>query len=144
MQTDVGLKPSVTEYNGTLQLFYYDASGGNLRHAWTTPTQGWKFEDLDGTRNSISGYDSNSGIDATSIQFTPKGSLTVLYKSNDMLKYAYSDSTGWKFAYLDGSPSALNSEGKRATGTDPTIAAYGNSLQAFYQENGTLRHAWGN
>ena len=106
-------------------------------------SHGWKFEDLDGTSGSISGHNSNSGIDIAARSFNKPGGLVLFYKTNDALRYAYVSSNGWKFALLDGSMQAINQSIPRRTGTNPTATLSGNSLQVFYQENGILRHAWG-
>ncbi|MEO3859493.1 hypothetical protein [Acrocarpospora sp. B8E8] len=43
-----------------LQLFYYDVTGGNLRHAWHD-TAGWHFETLEGDPGSVSHLDRDIG-----------------------------------------------------------------------------------
>jgi hypothetical protein len=44
--SDTGLYSTVTTFGDSLQLYYYDKSNGNLRHAWANAT-GWHFENLD-------------------------------------------------------------------------------------------------
>ena len=141
----VGTQSSVAQYGQSLQLFYYDASSGNLRHAWTTSSAGWRFEDLDGSSGSVARYNSDTGMDVATLVDPQKNKLIALYRANGMLKYAYSDVNGWKFAFLDGNSNTINfNSPPRPTGINPTATMSGGSLQSFYQENGILRHAWGN
>ena len=140
-----GQNPDATIYNGSLQLFYYDVSNGNLRHAWTSPGQAWKFENLDGDIGSIGRNNSNVG--SMNEAFSFKNSLYIFYRDNNsgVLRYAWADSAGWHFTLLEGSSYSIS--GNRSnTGFWPTVTGYGDSLQLYYFDNDqrSLRHAFGN
>ena len=95
----VGTNPSVTIYNNSIELVYYDQTAGILRHAWANNT-GWHFEDLDGNATSISGRTAQVGI-GSAIQVY-QNSLQVFYydQTDENLGHAWSDSSGWHFENL--------------------------------------------
>ncbi len=101
---DVGMNIGGTQYGNTLQLFYYDNSGGNLRHSWSDTT-GWHFEDLDGTTGSIArasaDYDIGYSPTAT-VYISSTASLQLFYfdRSSQLLRHAWTDATGWHFENL--------------------------------------------
>ena len=140
----VGQNPTATNYEGSLQLFYYDVNNGNLRHAWLVSGQQWKFENLDGDWGSVGRFNSNVGSMASTYSF--KNSLYVFYRDNNsgVLRYAWADSAGWHFAPLEGS--IFSASGHQSnTGFWPTITGFGDSLQLYYFDNDqrSLRHAYG-
>lgn len=65
----VGTWPSVTSYNNTMQLVYYDSSRASTRHAFFIPGWGWGFDDFDGSGGSLSRYSGNIGIQSTVISY---------------------------------------------------------------------------
>ena len=62
----VGSDPTAVSYSGTLQVFYYDSSYGNLRHAWSNSI-GWHFENLDGDPGSIGKDDADVGYNPAAL-----------------------------------------------------------------------------
>lgn len=137
-----GQTPVAVVHNGTLQLFYYNSSGGDLRHGWAD-TSGWHFETLEGDPHSISGYDSNVGLDPTTV--SQNDMLQVFYydTSQNNLRHAWADGAGWHFENLDGDlHSICGRDG--VVGKNPSAVEYQNTLQVFYydQTGGDLRHAW--
>ncbi len=140
--SDLGREPTVVAYGNNLQLFYYDVQRGNLRHAWASDA-GWKFENLDGDYGSISRADSDTGQEP--IALVNSNVLYVFYrnKSNGSISHTYSDTGGWHFASLEGTPGSVNFHLSN-TGFSPTAANFG-SVQLFYFDNTqrSLRHAWG-
>ena len=142
LDASLGERPTLIVYGSSLQLFYYDASNGNLRHAWTSASQGWKFENLDGDNFSIAHATANSGIDVTA-NFNPiNGKLQLFYKQDGALKYAWTNTLGWHFAYLDGVSFSINEEPSNNI-ADPDFSFVSGNLQLFYQDSGLLKHAWG-
>jgi len=129
--------------DGLLQVFYNDASNGNLRHAWWS-NNAWHFENLDGDPGSIARFDANLGVDPTTVVYG--GVLQLFYRdiSNGNLRHAWNDpTTGWHFENLDGDVGSI--AGMDAdTGNTPAAIVYNNTLQLFYGDSthGTLRHAW--
>ncbi len=142
--SNVGQDPTLTTHNGTLQIFHYDAANGNLRHGWASPTQAWKFENLDGDPGSISRFNSNVGSMSKALSFD--NVLYIFFRENSggTARYAWADTSGWHFAPLEGdfySVSGLKSN----TGFWPTVTAFGDSLQLYYFDNDqrSIRHAFG-
>jgi hypothetical protein len=142
---NVGQDPTVTIHGGSLQLFYYDSGGGRLRHAWADPGKSWKFENLDGDYGSVSGYNGNVGSMGKSISLN--GILYIFYRQNNsgIMKYAWADQSGWKFANIDGVPYSVTGLTGN-TGFWPTVTNSGPTIQLFYFDNEqrSLRHAFGN
>jgi hypothetical protein len=139
---DVGLTPTVTIYNGNLQLFYYDATLGNLRHAWTD-VRGWNFENFDGDDDgSLLRYNSDTGIRAVAKVY--QSDLFVFYYdvTKSLWRVAYADDTGWHAADYDGSSRGVSRAASPVRGRI-SVDVYKNTLQTFYQDstNG-LKHAW--
>ncbi len=138
---DIGRDPAFLPWGTDLQLFYYDATRGNLRHAWTTST-GWHFENLDGDPGSVGGLDGDIGRDATVT--TVNGELHVFYydATRGNLRHAWFTNTGWHFENLDGDPGSTGGlDGD--IGRDPFILPWGTAVQLFYYDatRGNLRHA---
>jgi hypothetical protein len=144
---NVGRAPSVTIYEGTLQLFYYDSTAGSLRHAWSSNGTTWNFETLDGPGSSITGHsEDNLGETPTAI-VADGGDLEVFYYdvTAETLRHAWENETGWHFETLDGSSGSVSGHVANV-GTDPTSVVYEGNLNLFYDDisNGDLRHAWEN
>jgi hypothetical protein len=64
--------------NGVFHTFYYDATRGNLRHAWAD-SAGWHFENLDGDPGSIARYDRNVGQTPAVTAEQPDGTIQLFY-----------------------------------------------------------------
>ncbi|MGF7229592.1 MAG: hypothetical protein ACQR33_06480, partial [Candidatus Saccharibacteria bacterium] len=137
-----GEKSSVA-FTGSLQLFYYYAPCGSLRHAWTDST-GWHFEELDGSNSSIGPnryavglYSSATSTDGTNIQ--------LIYFDNNWtnLRHAWTDSTGWHFENLDGLGGGPAGRINTDVGSFPLLTSFGGTLDAFYYDiaDGNLRLA---
>ena len=140
-EANTGQTPSVAIYNGNIQLFYYDATGGNLRHAWTD-SRGWNFENLDGDKATPLTNNGDIGLRPV-VKVYQSDIYVFYYDSTKMLwKVALADRNGWQAADLDGSPGSL-SRSPASTRGRLSVDVYGNSLQVFYQDytNG-LKHAW--
>jgi len=141
--SNLGRNPSLEIHNGHLQLYYYDIQNGNLRHAWTT-NRGWAFENLDGDPGSVFGRNKNTGITPKVVSYNDVLYLFYYDQTDGELRYAYTDSSGWHKASLDGGLASLSRRDSNA-GIDPTAIKYKNYLQLFYYDssNTDLRHAWG-
>ena len=140
---DVGKGISLVQYGSTLQLFYYDSTTGNLRHAWSD-SNGWHFENLDGDWGSIGKLNDNLGQSPYANVYG--SSLQVFYydASSGGLRHAWSDSNGWHFENLDGANGSSISGSSLNVGLYPQFVTYNGTLQLFYYDisQGDLRHAW--
>ncbi len=107
--SDVGRFVTATAFDGGYQVFYYDTGSGNLRHAWTTATGGWYFENLDGDAGSIAGYTADVGRYPTVIA---QGSTLRVFSydaTNGNRRHAWITPTGgWYFENLDGDPGSIS------------------------------------
>ncbi len=142
---NVGATTAALNYNGNIQLFYVDVGGNNLRHAWTSASHGWRFEDLDGTHGSISGRDSATGR-GPAVTLFGSSSIQLFYYDNthSTLRHAWTSSShGWRFEDLDGTRGSV-SRTEGIIGKGPSVTTIGNSIQLFYYDHsaGNLKHAW--
>lgn len=140
--TDVGKGLTLTPFGDSLQAFYYDASLGNLRHAWLSSGQ-WRFENLDGDWGAIAKFDANAG--QSPIAAESGGTLQLFYFDvlRGNLRHAWVDTRGWHFENLDGDIGSV-SRAESNVGLDPFFVNYGGTLQLFYYDLKltNLRHAW--
>jgi hypothetical protein len=147
ISADLGLAPTVTVYEGVLEMFYYDSTDGSLRHAWSTNGTSWKFETLDGPGSSITGHTEDNVGATPNVIVADRNSLEVFYydATAGTLRHAWSNETGWHFETLDGSSGSV-SKAVADVGIDTTSAVYKGGLNLFYDDlsNGDLRHAWEN
>ena len=139
---NVGFDPSAVVYNGSLQLFYYNQSQGDLRHAWAD-ANGWHFENLDGDAGSVGHIGANVGGSPTAFVF--QSNLGVFYydKDHHSLRHAWSDASGWHFETLAGGSNSTLGD-TTDIGTTSTAVLDGTTLQVFvYQAGGgNLIHIW--
>ncbi len=142
LNSNVGQDIALTAYGSSLQLFYSDIAGGNLRHAWLNGSV-WSFENLDGTSNSVSGTESFSGQNVSVAVYGDTLQLFYYDGSRGNLKHAWADGRGWHFEHLDGDNNAISrSDGNVGAYID--TASFGGTLQVFYYDvaKGNLKHAW--
>jgi len=141
---DVGRTPAATVYSNSLQLFYYSATSGNLRHAWSGNGTNWSFENLDGDAGSVGHHNADTGKTPAATVHSD-GTMQVLYydQTNKNLRHAWTGSgQGWQFETLDGDAGSISGY-SADVGLDPAIVSYGGQLHAFYYDetNKNLRHA---
>ncbi len=148
----MGKDISATLYNGNLQLYYYDRTHGELKHAWWPADGRWHFETMDGdAASSVFRNDINAGSQIIAKQF-----------KKDLFIFYYDDSTGfsdgrtsaWRAAYWDGSWHQFVLDGSTSSQSGSTTPVGGqlslgiyqdSSVQVFYQDTtGGLTHAWVN
>lgn len=143
LNANLGKTPIATVYGSSLQLFYYDASNGNLRHSWSSDGSAWSFETLDGDSGAVSGYNANVGGDPSVTVYGSTLQLFYYDLTQGDLRHAWSDASGWHFETLDGSG---GSSGRVSAdvGITSTVAVQGSYLNVFYYDssNGNLRHMW--
>lgn len=142
VDASLGGEVAATVLGNSLQLFYYDKTRGNLRHAWLSGGQ-WRFENLDGDKGSVGGKDSNLGQNASVTVFQDRLQLFYYDQGNGNLRHAWTSSNGWRFENLDGDGASIAGRDGRI-GQFSTVTALGNSLQLYYNDEsrGRLRHAW--
>lgn len=138
----VGQDIAVTDYNGNLQVFYYDMTGGNQRHAWYAGGS-WHFETLDGASGSSGRITADSG--QFNAATTVDGTLHAYSfdPTDGDLRHAWYAGGGWNFETLDGNSTALGRT-TNVTGTDVTALDLNGRPDLWYSDEtgGALRHAW--
>lgn len=148
MDGNVGINPSVAVYGDSIQVYYYDADNGNLRHAWASSTVGWQFETLDGDSGAISHVGGNVGSVSKVVTFG--STLQIFYPNLDTgdLRHAWADANGWHFENLDGDAGSIAGQvGGWGPAVGSSLAATvvnGTTIQLFYYQSAgdNLRHAW--
>jgi hypothetical protein len=143
LNANVGRQAGLGVYNGGLQLFYYDSTNGNLRHAWW-PSGGnkWRFETFDGSAGSVIGNNADTGL--LPVMQELGGKLNVFYYSPATRSWMGATyDRGWRGFTLDGSASAISGSASPVSGQLAIAAYQGLSLQIFYRDSGGgLKHAW--
>ena len=149
--SDVGSAISAINYNGDIQLFYYEKATGELLHTrWSTKQGAWGTERMDGDTSTVLGNYINAG----------KEIETTIHNGNLFVAY-YDDATNfsnrtsaWRMAYwngstwiqntLDGGIGSRTGLGSAVPLGDITLAPYDNkSLQIFYKNSASnLGHLW--
>jgi hypothetical protein len=138
---DIGPKSAAATFGGSLHLFSYDATGGNLRWGRRTGST-WTFRTLDGAGGASGRIDANVGEDQATLVYG--GKLHVFYydATHGDLRHAMYDGTGWTFQTLDGQP---GSRGRidAQVGLRPSAVNFGGKLHVAYVNSGAgdLRHA---
>ncbi len=140
---DFGLSPSVTKFGDSIQVFYYDRTHSDVRHAWANSQHGWRFEDLDGDGLSISKKGADVGI--TSAITANDGGLQLYYydRLERNLRTAWTTPHGWEFVNLDGDHGSFGGE-EADSGIHAGTTIFFGSQQVYYynRTTGALRHAW--
>ncbi len=146
---DASLGSDVTAlvFQNSLQVFYYDKTHGNLRHAWLDTSSTWHFENLDGDPGSVGKDDGNVGLNPTVTSYLNDTSLELFYsdRTRGVLRHAWTDTTGWHFEDLDGSNTSVSGVASGDMGLMSSVTTLDTSVQVYYVEMAQaniLRHAW--
>jgi len=144
-------------YGTTLEVFYQgmDPNSGviDLRQAWTSPSNGWQFENLDGDSGSLAGSGHASSVGSFATAVVDGSSIQLFYTSNygqGDLRHAWSSNgTSWSFENLDGDSGSIAgqySTYSTAPGNSVQAIMWGGTLEVFYEGTVSgkqvLRHAW--
>jgi hypothetical protein len=145
VNADAGQYASAVLLNGQPNVAYYDATGGNLRHAWwNTGTTSWSFQDLDGAGGTNGRIDANVGSHVTALEYNDQMHMFYYDATNGNLRHNWWNG-GWTMVAADG---ATGTEGN----LDADLGQYtrametGSQLHTYYYEvtGGNLRHMWWN
>jgi hypothetical protein len=147
IDADLGLDSSVTLYGAGPHVFYYDASGGNLRHAWWSGTT-WGFETLDGISGAGGRLDANVGRTTATTLYGAGPHVWYYDASGGDLRHAWWSGSAWGFETLDGAGGPSGRIDNEA-GRFPTVTIYAGQPHVWYHGASDLRHgfytgtAWG-
>ena len=140
---NLGTDPVAVSYSGTIQLFYYDITNGNLRHAFKNGT-GWHFETLDGQAGTYGGVVGNVGGHPAATVFGTTLQTFYYDATKGDLFHAFSDATGWHFENLDGNGGLPSTRIVADVGLDAAAVTFDGHVQLLYYDrtSGNLRHSW--
>jgi hypothetical protein len=134
LNANVGEYVSAMQYGTSLQLYYYDVTNGNLRHAWWSNGR-WSYNTMDGSSDNV-------GTKVTTTQY--KGTLYVFYydATTSVWRVDYWYHNTWYYFDLDGSAEAI-SNSANPVGGQLSATAFNSTLEMFYRDSsGSLRHSW--
>lgn len=134
---DVGRSPKALVSGGQLHVFYYDATFGDLRHAWYGLGT-WSFESLDGFTGPHGRTNGDVGLESAAIDFG--GTPQVFYRetvdpTRSRLRHAWWTGQFWGFETLDFGTN---------TGRFNTATVGTGQPHVFSYTGSNLRHGWWN
>jgi hypothetical protein len=126
----VGEDQAALVYGGTLHVFYYDRTHGDLRHG-SYDGDVWSFETLDGAGGMQGRVDARVGLRLSATRFGGDLHLIYVSTSGGDVRHAAYNGTGWSFETLDG---AGGSAGRidANVGWNTAVAVFGSKLHVFY------------
>src|SRR5450756_2511515 len=140
----VGSAISATLGGDQPQVFYADATGQSLRHAWLTAA-GWRFETLDGPGAATAGHTADHVGSAVGVTQMNGNSQVYYYDATrQALRHAWRPGSAWQFETLDGAGSVIAGHGTDHVGATVSVTTMSTGPQVFYADasRGSLRHAW--
>ncbi len=144
IDVNVGAYNAVLIFNGQPHVWYYDATGGNLRHGWWNGTA-WQFETLDGVPGPNGRIDSNVGTFNAVLIFNGQPHVWYVDNTGGNLRHGWWNGTAWQFETLDGVPGP-NGRIDSIVGAYSAALIYGGQPHVWYYDDtgGNLRHGWWN
>jgi hypothetical protein len=144
LSADIGAGASTVTYLGGPHVFSYDATNGNLRHAWYAG--GWHAETLDGAgADSFGRVNADVGRHTAAVMYNGTPHVFYYDATNGDLRHGFWTGHAWRFENLDGAAGSLALRHVVAdVGETPTVNTYGTSVQVYFHDvtNGDLRHVW--
>lgn len=141
---DVGTDAHAVVFAGQPHVFYYDATNGDLEHAWWNGAA-WVFQTLDGSSGSgsVSRQGGDVGTDISVMSFGG-GPHVFYYDVTDKgLRHAWWSGSQWLFQTLDGvgGPAGSSTDD---VGQYTSALLYAGQPHVFYYDDTdtVLRHAW--
>lgn len=142
----IGRNPSVTAAAGSLHVFSYDSTLGDLRHEWYDGTA-WHFENLDGATAAVGPDHFDVGLYSAPV--LSGATLRVFYYDStwgELRQAASAPGQSWQFTNLDGlgGQPATRVGANSDVGSYVFAAIYRGVPHVFYYDatQGNLRHAW--
>ena len=128
----VGASSSATLYNGEPHVWYFDSTGGDLRHAWWNGS-GWTFETLDG--NGTTNGQTNNVVGRYNTVALYNGEPHVWYfdDTGGDLRHAWWNGLGWVFETLDGNGTS-NSRTDNVAGLWNSVVVVDADIHVFNYE----------
>jgi hypothetical protein len=150
VNADVGRHPTALVINNQPHAFYYDATNGNLRHAWwNTGTSSWSFENFDGDTTSGGRINGDVGKYVSVTIYNGQPHLFYYDATNGNLRHSWWNPgiSSWSFEDFDGSSTTagrLNANVGQFVSPVVIGEGTGASMHVYYYDvtNGDLRHAW--
>ena len=134
VNANVGDEPATSGFGRSLNVFYYDATNGNLRHAWFDGSA-WHYEVVDGAGGGRGRVNANVGTWPSTTVFG--GKLYVVYANEAArtMRLATWNGSAWSFRTLDGQGGggriSVAATGGRL-GFNTTAVVYSGKVHLFY------------
>jgi hypothetical protein len=140
----VGTSTAVTDFDGQIHAFTFDATVGSLRHEWWNGAR-WNFETLDGPGSTRPGHTVDKVGEGIAVTVW-KGQLHVFaYDATARsLRHEWWNGAHWNFETLDGTGSTRPGHTSHTIGQSISAVVYGSQLHVFASDDTTfsLRHDW--
>jgi hypothetical protein len=144
-EDSLGFADAVAIYDGVPHVWYFDNTGGDLRHAWWNASAGqWGFEALDGNGGPDGRTTNGVGI-RTAVTLYENGPHVFYIEAGGILRHAWWNAAArqWGFESLDGL-GGPNGRTDDSVIVSNGVTLYGGAPHVWYRDidAGTLRHAW--
>ncbi len=134
-------------YNDRPNIFYYDFSHADLRHAYWSGSA-WGFETLDGHQDGPHGQiDGQVGAgQMAAILYNGRPHVFYVNQGTVDLRHAYWNGSYWSFETLDGHQNGPHGQIDMGVGRYVSATLYNGRPHVFYydESNGNLRHGYWN
>jgi hypothetical protein len=119
---------------GWAHISYCDDINRSLKYAWRDGT-GWHVETIDGV-GYIDTAVYNGGYNSLALDSSGHSHISYFDDTNDLLKYAWRDGTGWHIETIDGVSQYGGHNSLALDGLDQPHVSYSDG------NNGDLKYAW--
>lgn len=134
INADISDDTHAVVFGGVPHVFYYDATGGNLRHAWR-PGATWLFETVDGAGGGGGRISANVGRTMSAVANASAINVFYLDSTGGNLRQAtFQAQQGWRFATLDGAGGAAGRVNGVVGGGSSSLYISG-QLNVFYADS---------
>ena len=128
---DVAADVSAVVHDGIVHVFYVDATADDLRHAWRSPGEAWRFETVDGHARDAGRTLHDVGALSTAVVFRDRVNVFYVDRTAADIRRAVSDGDGWRLSTIDGETS------RRGRTTEPlgdgiAAAVWASRLHVLY------------
>lgn len=136
--TDMGKYVSAVMNGSQQQVYYYDATNGNLRYMYDKDGK-WHSRSLDGSLGSETGRSENTGLHIQAMRENNQNSVYYYNQEHGSLRHMWVSDGKWKSETIDGTTTSKIGASDDS-GVMPAVVNYKGIRYVFYYSNTT--HAW--